>query len=123
MAVRCCEACGLPVWVDSDGIVRDSAGGPHVKNSGECFSTLKLRMGDWWAKSEASSKLRKDEEDERCMTGKFAPKSGVCVVCKGVVVGRVAYPHSDMIGGPPMRAYVSGWDCENCGLMYRRCPK
>lgn len=67
--------------------------------------------------------MRKDAEDERCLTGKFAPKSGVCVVCKGPVVGRISYPHSDMIGGPPMQAYVSGWDCENCGLMYRRCPK
>jgi hypothetical protein len=67
--------------------------------------------------------MRKDEDDERCLTGKFAPAWGICVVCRGNVKARIAYPSSDLIGGPPMQAYVSGWECSHCHLLYGQSPK
>lgn len=65
---------------------------------------------------------RKDEEDHRCLRGKYAPSSGTCRVCGGSVVGIVRFQRTGMIGGPPPPAYVSHWSCEGCGVMYDRVP-
>lgn len=67
--------------------------------------------------------LRQDEKDRRCLSGKYAPDTGTCVACGGRVVADIRFPHSDRIGGPPLRAYVHNWSCEGCGLMYRKPPK
>jgi len=71
---------------------------------------------------ERIAKLEKDREDKRTLRGKHAPKPGTCRVCGGSVVGNVAYPHSDRIGGPPLQAYVQDWHCEGCGIVYKFPP-
>lgn len=45
------------------------------------------------------------------------------MVCGGCVRAVVEFPYSDVIGGPPMGGHVSHWACNDCGLMYERCPK
>jgi hypothetical protein len=68
------------------------------------------------------AQLRRDEEERRSLTGAHAPKPGVCAVCTGEVQAQVSYPHTDLIGGPPQQAYVAGWECDGCGLLYDRRP-
>jgi hypothetical protein len=63
-----------------------------------------------------------DRKDRRCLTGKYAPETGTCGVCKGKVVGDVTWHHSDRIGGPPGNAYVKHWHCEGCGILYKFPP-
>jgi uncharacterized protein with PIN domain len=66
--------------------------------------------------------MRQDEEDKLSLSGKFAPVYGTCIVCKNKVIAKVSYPHTGMIGGPRLQSYVSGWECEGCGLLYGRMP-
>jgi ribosomal protein L37E len=65
---------------------------------------------------------RQDEQDRRCLRGKYAPTRGVCAACGGPVVGKVRFRDTGRIGGPPATAYVSHWECEDCGLMYGKVP-
>lgn len=66
---------------------------------------------------------KKDEEDRRCQRGKYAPAIGKCVGCGGTVVAEVRFAHSDRIGGPAPHSYIPHWACQDCGLMYQKCPK
>lgn len=65
---------------------------------------------------------QQDAEDRRCLRGKYAPPKGVCRVCGDVVGAMVDFPHTDMIGGSPMNAYIERWECLGCGLVYGKCP-
>jgi hypothetical protein len=64
----------------------------------------------------------KDEEDKRCQRGKYAPPIGKCRACGGPVVAEVCFAHSGRLGGPPPHSYIPHWACQDCGLMYRKCP-
>lgn len=66
---------------------------------------------------------KKDDKDRLALRGKYAPETGVCVVCAGKVVGCIRQEHNDRIGGPPPISYVDGWYCEDCGLTYHHLPK
>ncbi len=66
--------------------------------------------------------MEQREEDRRCLRGEFAPKVGVCHVCNGRVEAQIRFPHTDVLGGPPMSGYVHHWSCQNCGIMYEICP-
>lgn len=66
--------------------------------------------------------LRKEAEDRRRLTGKFAPAPGVCRVCGGSVVADIGYPDDGRCGGPPRNCYVSGWHCSGCMIVYSQRP-
>lgn len=65
---------------------------------------------------------RKEENDRRTLQGKYAPPTGVCKVCSDRVIARVAFKNDGLIGGTPRQAFISGWHCEGCGLMYHFPP-
>lgn len=65
---------------------------------------------------------KKDREDRRHLNGKYEPDPGVCRVCSGRVVAEKDYPDSGRIGGPPRQAFISGWHCEECQVVYRKRP-
>ena len=64
----------------------------------------------------------KDRKDKRCLQGAYAPEPGRCRVCPGPVVAEVGFHRSDLLGGPPPQAFIRGWHCEDCGLVYAFCP-
>jgi hypothetical protein len=66
---------------------------------------------------------QQDREDSGRLTGKYAPGTGTCRVCRGKVVAEISWPDDGLIGGPPRKGYVSGWHCEGCFIVYARCPK
>jgi len=66
--------------------------------------------------------LEADAEDRRRLRGKYAPTPGRCRVCSGEVVADIAFPRTGVLGGPPTQAYVSGWHCEDCKLVYWSVP-
>jgi uncharacterized protein with PIN domain len=68
------------------------------------------------------AEIERREEDRRCLRGEYAPETGRCVACGGVVEGVVRFHYSDRIGGPPGNAYVPHWACQDCGLMYCKPP-
>ena len=67
--------------------------------------------------------IEKDKKDRLTLRGKYAPETGVCVVCAGKVVGCIRQKLTNRIGGPPPVSYVDGWYCEDCGLTYHHLPK
>lgn len=65
---------------------------------------------------------KKDAEDRRTKSGKYAPPMGVCRVCGGNVVADVSFRQDGRIGGPLPYGHVSGWHCADCKVMYHTCP-
>lgn len=66
----------------------------------------------------------REDEEQRTLTGKYAPHPGTCYVCEGLVIADIRFHPSDVLGSPPQQAHVSGWHCDNCGIEYRfRPPK
>ena len=65
---------------------------------------------------------KEDREDKRCLRGEYAPQTGVCRVCSGKVIAEISFRRDGRRGGPPQPAYVAGWHCEDCRLVYRGCP-
>jgi rubredoxin len=63
-----------------------------------------------------------DAKDRRCLRGKYAPETGVCRVCGGVVTAEIKFPYTGLLGGPPRQAYIARWACDGCGLVYARRP-
>ena len=63
-----------------------------------------------------------DEKDRRALRGKYAPATGTCRVCGGIVRAEIRFPHTDLIGGPPLQGYVSRFYCEGCQIVYRDRP-
>ena len=71
---------------------------------------------------EGAERRKADEQDRRLKRGKYAPPTGTCRVCGGVVTGKIAFPHDDRIGGPPRSGYVGSWSCDGCFIVYAQCP-
>jgi hypothetical protein len=71
------------------------------------------------ALADSLARSRADEEDKRCLRGRYAPEHGWCRVCETMtVVANIAFTSTGRIGGPPGSAYVAGYYCERCGIRY-----
>ncbi len=71
---------------------------------------------------EGGERRRQDADDRRTLRGKYTPPTGKCRVCGGRVAAEIAFPHNGRIGGPPVQGRVGRWSCEECSVVYAKCP-